>query len=291
MRFPWLLAGLALLVAPALAGAGNPPKIKINDKDAGKTYHIPYRLTDSGHILVRVKINGKGPFNFIVDTGAPLVYVSVPVAKKLGIVAEKKGFNTLDKLELEGGAVLAPVKCVVETPYQLEGMNAMGLAGVELHGILGYTVLAHYKMELDPTRDKMTWTRLDFVPPAPQSAGLKEKPAGIDAMEKLGKLLALRAKLLGITGAPEPGLRGFIGMELSDKGNTVVIQSVLAKSPAAEAGLHSGDVLTRVQRIPIGSRADLMKLLAKTPAGQPLRFTVQQGGAMKTITVTPAEGL
>ena len=34
----------------------------------------------------------------------------------------------------------------------------MGFAGAELHGIIGYNVLARYRMEIDFTRDKMTWT-------------------------------------------------------------------------------------------------------------------------------------
>ena len=37
-------------------------------KEKAETYQVPYRLTDTQHILVRAKINGQGPFNFIVDT-------------------------------------------------------------------------------------------------------------------------------------------------------------------------------------------------------------------------------
>jgi hypothetical protein len=292
MRFPWLLACLTMLVAPALACADDPPKAK--DKDAGKIYQVPFRLIDSGHLMVRVKINGKGPFNFIVDTGAPLVYVSVPTAKKLGLEAEKKGLNILDKLELEGGPVHTKLKCVIETPFQLHGMNATGLAGVELHGILGYTLLAHYKMEIDLTRDKMAWTRLDFMPPAPEPLGIKGGDE-LDAMAKLVKLLTLRAKLLGIKGPMEPELRGFIGLALSEKDNPLVVQSVLAKSPAATAGLKNGDVLTgvhtRAHRLTAISRVDVLRLLATTTAGQSLRFTIQRGSETKLIAVTAGEGL
>jgi serine protease DegQ len=290
MRFPWLLAVLALLVGPALVYAGDPPKVK----DAGKTYQIPYRLTDSGHLMVRVKINGKGPFNFIVDTGAPLVYVAESVAKKLGITAEKKGLNTFDKLELEGGPVHAPFKGLVETPFQLKGMNAVGLAGTELHGILGYSLLAHYKLEIDLTRDKMSWTKLDYVPAAPQPLGLKGAE-GLDGLEELGKLLEMQAKLLGIKGPVDPQLRGFLGIELGEKDKAVVIQSVLEKSPAAIAGLSKGDILTGVhirnKQVMAGSLADMLKLLAGTTAGQQLRFTVQRGNETKVIAVTVGEGL
>jgi hypothetical protein len=292
MRFPWLIAFLTLLVAPALVCADDPPKAK--DKDAGKVYQVPFRLIDSGHIMVRVKINGKGPFNFIVDTGAPLLYVTVPTAKKLGLEPEKKGLTLLDKLELEGGPVHTQFKCVIETPLPLKGMNAASLAGVELHGILGYTLLAHYKMEIDLTRDKMAWTRLDFMPPAPEPLGIKGGDE-LDAMAKLVKLLALRAKLLGITGPGQPELRGFVGLALGEKDKALVVQSVLAKSPAAMAGLKDGDVLTglhtRAHRLTASSRADVLELLARTTAGESLRFTVQRGGETRLIAVTAGEGL
>lgn len=288
MRFSWLLVGLTLVLLPARAPAGGPPKTK--DKDAGTVYHVPYRLTDTGHIMVRIKIDGKGPFNFIVDTGAPLMYVSLPVAKKLGLPADKKGPATFAKVELEGGPVLSDFKAILETPFQLEGMNAMGVAGVELHGILGYTVLSHFKMEIDLSRDKMKWTRLDFAPPQPESIGVKGNE-GIDAMSKLGKLLAMRAKLLGIEGAPIPEVRGFYGIRLDAKDKAAVVAALLAGEPAQVAGLQKGDVVLRVQRYPVDSAADLLKLLAKTTGGQNLRFSIQRGKEHQEIIVTAGEGL
>src|SRR5207245_2497221 len=111
------------------------------------------------------------PFNFIVDTGAPLMYVAIPTAKKVGLVADKKGAAMIERLEIEGGPVHTKFQCHVETPFQLEGMNAMGMAGTELHGMMGYTVLAHYRMEIDLRKDKMTWTWLDYKPATPVSLG------------------------------------------------------------------------------------------------------------------------
>jgi len=49
----------------------------------GTAYKVPYRLTLTNHYLVRVKVNGKGPFNFLVDTGAPYLFVSTEAAKKV----------------------------------------------------------------------------------------------------------------------------------------------------------------------------------------------------------------
>ena len=47
------------------------------------------------------------------------------------------------------------VKARVEDLVQIDGMNAMGLAGVELHGVIGYNVLARFRIEYDFTADKL----------------------------------------------------------------------------------------------------------------------------------------
>src|SRR5439155_25139606 len=136
--------------------------------DTGKTYQVPYRLTDTKHVLVRVKINGKGPFNFIIDTGAPALYVSKAVCKKIGVKPNDKGIGTFDRLELEGGVVIEKTRGRIDDPFQLEGMNKLGMAGAELHGMIGFNILARYRLEFDFTRDKMTWTRLNFAPALPR---------------------------------------------------------------------------------------------------------------------------
>ena len=61
--------------------------------DPQKTYEIPYRLTDTKHVLVRAKLNGKGPFNFILDTGAPAVFIPKKVAKEVGRQARRQGLG------------------------------------------------------------------------------------------------------------------------------------------------------------------------------------------------------
>jgi predicted aspartyl protease len=71
---------------------------------------VPYRLTQTNHYLVRVRINGKGPFNFLVDTGAPALYVGTEIAAKIGLEPSKTSFWTdVDRFDIEGGAVLRHV--------------------------------------------------------------------------------------------------------------------------------------------------------------------------------------
>src|SRR5262245_22030046 len=174
---------LAVLVAPALAD-----DVKKPDAPAG--HQVPFRLTEVKHILVRARINGKGPYHFLVDTGAPALFVSTAVSKKLGVEADKTGWGTFNRFEIEGGVVIEKAEAKIADPFQLQGMNQMGLAGVELHGVIGYNILARYKIQLDFTQDRMTWTRLKFDPPRPE--GLEGKaPGGLEAMAGLAKLMSV----------------------------------------------------------------------------------------------------
>ena len=95
----WLLGLIAAAVASDAVGAAEPPAPV---KEAAPV-EVPYRLTDTKHVLVRAKLNGKGPFNFILDTGAPAVFIPKKVAKKIGLEVDEKGWGDFDSFELEGG--------------------------------------------------------------------------------------------------------------------------------------------------------------------------------------------
>jgi hypothetical protein len=261
-----------------------------NGKAKAAAYQVPYRLTDTQHVLVRAKINGKGPFNFIVDTGAPALFVATDVAKKIGVAPDKNGWGTFDRFEIEGGVVIPKARGRIETPFQLEGMNGLGLAGATLHGIIGYNLLARYRLEFDFTRDKMTWTRLEgFEPPPP--AGLNGKggaPGGLDA---LGGLMKFMGFLLGKKAQPELKFRGFLGVELAEKDGGVEVKAILPQSPADKAGLKPGDRITLFEGKAVSSRRKLEQLAAALAAGQSARLTLIRDGSTHKVTVKLAEGL
>ncbi len=291
MKPRWLGLGLTLLcLGPPLVAAEA-------KKPALKSFRVPYRLTDTHHVLVRVKINGKGPFNFIIDTGAPALFVATAVGKKLGVSPDAKGWGTFDRFEIEGGVVETKLKGRVETPFQLEGMNALGAAGAELHGILGYNVLARYRMEFDFTRDTMTWTRLDFDPGVPKGLGRKGgAPGGLDTV---GSILKMMGALLPRRLPPDVAYRGFLGVELGHprgKDEGVLVKKVLAGGPAdrgkdGQGGLKAGDLITHLQGDDITDLDDFRPLAAKLRAGKEARFTVKRAGKPVTVVVTVGEGL
>ncbi len=310
MKSRWpLLALVALCLAPPLWA--DPPAAKDTPPaaaDKGKTYQIPYRLTGTQHIMVRAKINGKGPFNFIVDTGAPMIFISVPAAEKAGLTppqdakptpekenkdkkGKKRGYAvTLDRFDLEGGASQLKMQAIVETPFQIEGMNAMGMPGEELHGMIGYTLLAHYRIELDLTRNRMVWTELDFKPPPPVRLG-PVKDANQEQLEGMGAFMKAAAVLYGFKPAVPPSPRGFLGVELAEKDGAVTIKAVLPKTPAAKAGLRAGDRVEEVQGKEVKRSADVLRHAARATAGQTVHFTVRRGEKTLELKVTAGEGL
>ncbi|MHB1422780.1 MAG: PDZ domain-containing protein [Gemmataceae bacterium] len=270
-----------LCLAPPLWGeepAKSPPK----------SFQVPYRLTKAKHILVRAKINGKGPYNFIVDTGAPALFLAVPVARKLGVKPDNKDWGTLDRFEIEGGVVLTKIKGRIETPPQIEGMNALGLAGVELHGMIGYDILARYRLEIDFTRDKMVWTPLQYKIKAAVSLGGSRGTGGLDL---LGTLLKSVGSLLGTQTNTPARLRGFLGVELKDDDENPVVQSVLAEGPAGKAGVKVGDRITHVQDRGVFDSGDVQRYVGSKNPGEQVKLTVQRGKDKKEISVKLGEGL
>src|SRR5262249_24799626 len=145
MKRFWLcpLLALALWSGASTFGAED---AQTKEED-GKTYQVPFRLTVPKHIMIRAKLNGKGPFNFILDTGAPAMFLTKAIAEKSGIKLDKDHWGMLDTFDIEGGVPVGKTKVRVADIPQLKAMNGLGLAGVEIHGMIGYDVLARYRME------------------------------------------------------------------------------------------------------------------------------------------------
>lgn len=283
MRIAWLCAAPLLFLFVPVSGQEAKKETK------NKIYEVPYRLTTTQHILVRIKLNGKGPFNLILDTGAPVFYLSPKVCRRVGVEPDKRNWGQFDRFELEGGLILRDVKGRVEEPPQLQGMNTLGLAGAELHGVLGYSVFARYRMEIDFTKDKMTWTELDFRPPAPQ--GIGDGRSAPPEMDAIGGMAKLMTGLLGKRGPREELPRGFVGMEIDDGGGKVSIWAVLSGSPAEKAGLKAGDQVTHVGEVKVSKAVELHKALSSHQAGQKVRLTIVRGESTQSLTVTLGEGL
>ena len=167
-------------------------------------------------------------------------------------------------------------------------MNGLGLAGAELHGVIGYNILARYRMEIDFTRDKMVWTPLDFEPVAPRGMGGK---GGQGDLEVIGTIMKAVGGFLGTKANPEVRLPGYLGVELMAEKEVVNVQSVLEEGPAGKAGLKAGDKITKVQGRTVISVEDVQYHARKLNPGQTIKLTVERGTDKKEISFKIGEGL
>jgi hypothetical protein len=285
------LIALVALPGESAPGADAPAKSNKSVKVKGaKTYEIPYKTTIPKHIVIRAKINGKGPFNFILDTGAPALFIATKVGNKVGLKGGAKKWSVIDRFEIEGGLVIQKARGRVETPFQLEGMNGMGLAGLEIHGLIGYDLLAKYRMEIDFTRDKMTWTELDYVP---KLAGVKGGGGGGGQaeLEMMGTVMRTVGAFMGRKSTPEISLRGFYGMTLVDADEYPKVTTVLGKGPAGVAGLKVGDLITKIDGRSITNIADLLKRAGRLAPGTSVKLTVKRDDKTTEIEITTGEGI
>lgn len=270
------LAGLIVASLPA------------EEPEKTSAHEVPYRLSSTKHLVVRVKLNGKGPFNFIIDTGAPAVFVSDKIAARAGVKADKTGWGTFDRFDIEGGVRLPKTKTRVQNLFQLEGMNGMGVAGIELHGVIGFTLLARFKIEYDLTKDHLVWTPLKFNPAFPRIRGKAAAPAGLDA---LGSVLKVLGAFMGRKPAQATTTRGFWGVELADSDAGVEIKSVLKEGPAAKAGLKAGDHIMRVGNRPVKNLAELLQRAAGVQAGASVDLSIRRDDKTEDITLETEAGL
>lgn len=284
--------GLALLSVPI---ADDPPRKPA--PDVGKTYRVPYRNTDTNHALVRVRVNGKGPFNFLIDTGAPLLFIGTETAKKVGLNPDKDNYYTaVDRLDFEGGPSLTDLKARIEDPFQLVGMNALGLPGASIDGILGYSILARFRFTLDPTDDRMTWTRLDFDPEdleVPADPAERKAPEDVQAMNALGPLMKFASALLGKKPETQRIPRGWLGIELESIADDAPprVSRVVNPSPVAEAGLKPGDLIERAGDHETPTVKALFDATREFAEGAEIALKVQRDGKSRIILLTAGKGL
>lgn len=277
-----------------LAGLAPDDPERLEARGIGKSYRVPYIRSETNHYLVRVRINGKGPFNFLVDTGAPALYIATETAAKVGLKPSETNFWTdVDRLDFEGGATLEKIQGRIEDPFQLTGMNALGLPGVSIDGILGFNALARFRIEMDPTKDRMTWTRLDYepkLPAVPRNAD-DRVPASVKAMSLIGPFAKVMAFFVGKQPETEYIVRGRLGIEFEPGASPLRVAAVQPDSPAAKGGLLAGDEVVSIGGESVKTPAEARKAAESARAGKKVAVAVVRGGERKVVELVAEDGL
>lgn len=280
---------LATFVASAPPGFAAPPENepfkKEGAKEAGKPVVVPFELLKSRHMAIRVKINGKGPYRVIFDTGAPTNLVNNKVAKEAGLVGKKEptgffgaslGAKTIKAFEV-GGLVLKDMPTMV-----MDHPTVAAIADVvgPVEGLIGYPFFARYKMTIDYQKKEMTLTPSGFEPTDTMQA-MMEKLMGAAGGKKQEPTVLAPAAVWGFS----------VDKEKGDEAEGVRVTEVLAKSPAAAGGLKAGDRLLTLDGRWTDSVADTYLAATGAKPGKPVALVVKRDGQDVKLTVTPGKGL
>jgi predicted aspartyl protease len=122
---------------------------------------LPMRI--QGRVLfVDARLNGRGPFRMILDTGATETVITPPVAAKLGLVrypsSSSRLRRVLDRIEV-GPAAVDRLQVLVFDPPQALPLRLNH--GIDYHGLIGYPFLSRFVTTIDYRASTVS-----FAPPA-----------------------------------------------------------------------------------------------------------------------------
>ena len=122
-----------------------------------KSSKVKFRLAGGAQplILLPMRVNGEGPFEFILDTGAGTSLLSSDLAKKLNIkiISTKEGQSAGGKISVS----LAKVDSLAVGQVKLDDVdvgivdldNIAKTIGTKIDGDVGYNFLKHFRITID----------------------------------------------------------------------------------------------------------------------------------------------
>ena len=258
-------AALGVLAAsaaalPATKAFADTPVVELPDADEP---NAKLAMTESSfeHMLAPVSVNGRGPFNFLLDTGANTSCVSHKLAEKLSLKSRETA-----KVHTVVGVRDRPIVTLDELqvgPRYRKRVRAPSLPikGSEVDGVLGVDWLKGQRLEMDFKKMSMQITK------SQQDDSQPGKVVVVPARRRHGQLTIVDADLSGkrISAIIDSGAQGTLcNSKLRDlvrasearKGKSEPVREVRMESLAGEVfvgeavflpflrlgGLHLGNV-------------------------------------------------
>jgi hypothetical protein len=266
--------------------AAEQPSVKPIEKPLAKPVVVPFELLKSGHMAVSIKVNGKGPYRVIFDTGAPLNLLNNQLAKEAGLL---KGapqsllpfVGTVGEVtvkQLEVGTEKAANQPAIVMDHPLVELMSKKLG--PLYGIVGFPFFARYKMTIDYQAQTLTLVPNGYKPP--------------NVMRSIESSLFQM-----MAGGPQPpkvlapaGQWGLVAHKLAgDEDAGVLVKDVMAGGAAAAAGLKAGDRLLSIDGRWTDSVEDLYAAAGYVKPGRTVMVGLKREGKELQRKVTPRGGL
>jgi hypothetical protein len=277
------IAALTLLVG--YAGAQDKPK------EAPKPQVVKFELVPSGHFIVKVKLNGDGPYNLIFDTGAPTTLITPRIAKEAKLVKDAKDkpliplFGMMGQVKVKefqvGDVVASDVGAMImdHPTVALFSKEYKDKYGV-IDGIVGFPFFAQYKMTVDYAAKEMTFLANGYKP--------------TDIMQDLMKTVMDSMS----SSKPQPRVAapaGLWGLELAksttDEDEGVDVKTVMTGGAAAAAGLKEGDRILTIDGRWADTIGDAYMAASFIKPGKSAIVVVKRDGKEVKLTIKPKSGL
>jgi hypothetical protein len=252
---------------------------------------VPFILMPTGHFLVTVKLNDKGPYKLIFDTGAPTMLLNNRIAKESGVVAKANSGSFfspfgamgpgLKAKSMELGSLKAvdiPVM-VMDHPTVKVFSEYFKKDHGPIEGIVGFPFFARYKMVVDYQAKELTLTPNGYKPGDVMETMMKAVMGGRDSQGK-PKVVAASGQW-GIV----------VDKDAKDEDAGVTVKSVMPGGSAEKAGLKMGDRLLTIDGRWTDSVGDTYQAAGFVKAGNAVPVVVKRDGKEIKVMVTPASGL
>ncbi len=244
---------------------------------------VPFEMLPTNHMLVRARINDKGPYLLVFDLGAPITLLGNAASEATGVVKENaprsfllgmRGEATVDKLQV-GNLTAAKLPVIVFDHPVLAALGRM--TGRSIDGIMGFTFFARYKTTIDYQARRMTFEPVDY----PVRDLLKELPDRLLGPKVARRRILAPSAMLGLRlGSPIGGVDS----------PGVPITEVYKDSPADRAGLKAGDVLISLDGRWTTSVTDVFDAAGDLKPGHTAAVTILRDGQEKTLSIRPVDG-
>ena len=145
-RYSASLLGFSLALATL-------PALEAQPRCPGNTASVTPRFVQRALIVIPVKINHAGPFDFIVDTGSQATVIDPSLASELSLNSEGKvGLVSVFTYTQASATVLDTLEAdskVVEKSPAVQDLRPIQAADPRIRGVLGESSLAHFDLLID----------------------------------------------------------------------------------------------------------------------------------------------
>lgn len=227
----------------------------------GNVTPVQYHSLQHSQIAVSVKVNGSGPYEFMVDTGAQVTLIDPVLADELKLEAAGSigvvAVTSFAKVPLVSAAVVEAGPVVVhDLQIAVEGLGQIQTQNPNLRGILGNNFLSRFDLLIDHGHKMLCFEESRLIQQAMQG----ERVPLVATTEPLGNLqfaqpIRVRVHLQGDHAAGTI-LRVDSGSNAPLLfGNKVQIHPWLQKASARRAEVANGSIslaITPAQDVKIG---------------------------------------